>query len=353
MLELEFYQFQDDMKLKIRVSFLNSSLFYPSPSQIKKWDKVYLKYRKPSHDVVFWEKEHLQSLYYYATKGLKYNIEFMKPVPLANASSLAACILDRKYKVETQMHWKRKDTGQTYLKWKFMVGKTLEWGSVHIHVDYPEFPESSDTSVQLDEIPEFDKRKAYLFLKEHPKMMKRYEQVVPIRMNATKFFELYYKDLFNVAFFRRDVFSVHRQAAMLRANPVLQKAYKKYVVNGTITHSDFFRFAISRNRVDEGVDEQQLGDLKMDQLFEELKEEQKKHYQTSIGFRLINADTAFDLRLMEGERRKDGYGIQDNNLPYDIDIENPEKKLYQSGSNILRQINRRSDRLLNPSQCDL
>jgi len=348
MLELEFYQFQDGMEIKIRVSFLNSSLFYPTESQKRKWDQLYLKYRRPEN-VMFWEKEHLQSLYYYVTRGLKYDIELMKPVFLANASNFATCILDKKYKVDTQMHWKRKDTGQTYLKWKFMVGKTLEWGSVHIHADYPKFPESSNTSVQLDEIPEFDKQKAYQFLKEHPNMMTRFAQVVPMRMNATKFFELYYKDLFNIAYSRKDVLSVHRQAVMLRANPVLQKAYKEYVPS-VVSHSDFFRFAISRKRVDEGVDEQQLGDLKMDQLFEELKKKQKKHYQTSVDCRLTNTDVAFDLRQTQEERRQDGYGIRDNDLVYDIDIENPEKKLHQSGSNILRQINRRSDRLLNPSQ---
>ena len=341
MLELEFKQFQDGMEMKIRVSFLNTSLFYPTTSQIRKWDKINLRHAKPQSTFV-WEKKHLQSLLYWVTHGLKYTTSLVRPVYVADARALNWIF--RQYKDELQMHWKRKGVNETYLKWKFMVGKSPEWGSIHVHAFYPKFPESNEATMKLDTLPRFNKQKAFQFLKDHPKMMIRYKQVVPAQMDAVKFFELYYKKLFSIAYGKEDVLCVHRQAAMLRANPVLQKAYKNYVPS-VLSHSDFFRFAISRDRVDEGIDEQQLGDLKMDQLFEELKEEQKKHYQTSVDCRLTNADAAFDLRLMH--RRKDGYGIWDNNLPYDVDIENPNKNLYCSSMNIVQQINRRSDSLLN------
>ena len=220
-----------------------------------------------------------------------------------------------------------------------------------MHVDYPKFPESNDAPPEFVTLPDFDKQKAFQFLVDNPNMMIRYKQLVPKQMTATRFFEVYYKSLFNIAYAKEDVLSVHRKVAMLRAEPVVKKAYEEYVGNGTITHSDFFRFVISRNRVDEGVDEQQLGDLKMDQLFEELKEDQKKYYKTTVESRLTNAAAAFDLRPTHVEKHRFGFGIHENDqLPYDLDIENPEKTIHRSSLNILQQINRRSDRLLNPSQ---
>lgn len=342
MLELEFNQFlEDGMKVNFRVSFLNTSLFYPTTSQIRKWDKGKLRDAKP-HSTCVWEKKHLQSLLYWITHRLKYDTSLVRPVYVADARALNWIF--RQYKDELQMHWKRKGVDETYLKWKFMVGKSPEWGSIHVHASYPKFPESNEATMKLDTLPQFNKQKAFQFLKDHPNMMIRYKQLVPAQMDAVKFFELYYKDLFSIAYGKEDILCVHRQAAMLRKQPVLQDAYNKYVP-GVVSHTDFFRFAISRSRVDEGIDEQQLGNLKMDHLFESLKEEEKKHYQTSVAYRLSNADAAFDLRLMQ--RRKDGYGIWDNNLPYDVDIENPNKKVYCSSINILQQINRRSDRLLN------
>ena len=167
-------------------------------------------------------------------------------------------------------------------------------------------------------------------------------------MTALAFFQLYYKDLFSIAYSKDDILCLHK-VAMLQAKPVLKQAYETHVKTGLISHSDFFCFAISRDRVDRGIDEQQLGSAAMVQLFENLSKEETLQYKKGVLSRLRSADALFDLRETLMEKQKDGYGIMDMHMErnYDLDLELPEKVYVETSCNLIQQINVRSDRELN------
>ena len=341
MLQLEFKQTQDGILSIIRVSFLNSSLFHPTESQKKEWDKHYLSYRIPRCDFV-WEKKELQSLYYWATRGLKH--KDVEPFQVEDARALD-WILRRYNKTTLEMHFQHEDN--KLLKWKFMEGRT-GWGNLHLHVEYPTLA-SSDAPVELLKLlQEFDMQKALQFLTDKPNMMLRYKRVVPTKMTALAFFIKHYPALFQVRQGNKTVLSVHRQVAMLQAKPVLKQAYEEYVKTGIITHSDFFRFLISVDRVEEGIDEQQLGSAAMLQLFQNLNKKEKKQYKRGVMVRLCSADPLFDLRQTHLEEPKDGYGLHESKLVYNIDFDTPGKVLLEpSCKSIIEQMNRKSDRELN------
>ena len=344
MLQLEFDQKQDGIFSTIRVSFLNSSLFLPTESQKLQWDKFYLRYRIPkcvvSGNVVIWQKEDLQSLYYWATGGLKHMD--MEPFKVSHKESLKWIL--KHYRTTLQMHWDDKASGIKLLSWKFMKGK-VEWGNLHIQVEYPLL--SKPVTPDLSTLHPFDKRKALQFLIDNPKMNLRYKQVVPQKMTALAFFQLYYKDLFSIAYSKDDILCLHRQAAMLQAKPVLKQAYETHVKTGLISHSDFFCFAISRDRVDRGIDEQQLGSAAMVQLFKNLSKEETLQYKKGVVSRLRSADALFDLRETFMEKQKVGYGLHESKLVYNIDFDTPGKMLLGPSCNLIQQINVRSDRELN------
>ena len=340
MLQLEFKQTQDGIASKIRVSFLNSSLFHPTESQRKEWDKHYLRYRIPRCNVV-WQRKELQSLYYWATRGLKH--KDVEPFQVEDARALD-WILRRYNKTTLEMHFQHE--ANKLLKWKFMEGRP-GWGNLHLHVEYPTLA-SSDAPVELSKLlQEFDMQKALQFLTDKPNMMLRYKRVVPAKMTALAFFIKHYPALFQVRQGDKTVLSVHRQVAMLQAKPALKQAYEEYVKTAIITHSDFFRFVISVERVEEGIDEQQLGDESMLQLFQNLNKKEKMHYKRRVMVRLRSVDSLFDLRETDWEKRKDGYGIQEQRV-YEIDFDKPGKVLLgPSCKSIIEQMNRKSDRELN------
>ena len=122
-------------------------------------------------NVVIWQKEDLQSLYYWATGGLKHMD--MEPFKVSHKESLK-WILGH-YRTTLQMHWDDKASGIKLLSWKFMKGK-VEWGNLHIQVEYPLLSKPVTPDLSLDP---FDKRKALQFLIDNPKMNLRYKQVVP------------------------------------------------------------------------------------------------------------------------------------------------------------------------------
>jgi hypothetical protein len=340
MLQLEFKQTQDGISSIIRVSFLNSSLFLPTESQKKEWDKHYLKYRIPRCNFL-WQQKELQSLYYWATRGLKH-MKDVEPFQVKDARALD-WILRQYYKTTLGMHFQHKDN--KLLKWKFMEGRP-GWGNLHVHAEYPTLA-SSDAPVELSKLlQEFNMQRAFQFLRDKPNMMLLYKRVVPAKTTALTFFIKHYPALFQVRQGDKAVLSVHRQVAMLQAKPVLKQAYEEYVMPGSIAHSDFFRFAISRDRVEEGVDEQQLGTQEMMQLFQDLKKEETLQYKQRVVLRLRGVDSSFDLRHMEGYRN--GYGIRERQLVYETDFDKPGKVLLEpSCKSIIEQMNRKSDRELN------
>lgn len=342
MLQLEFKQTQDGIASKIRVSFLDSSLFLPTDSQKTEWDKHYLRYRIPRCNIV-WQQKELQSLYYWATRGLKH-MKDVEPFQVEDASALD-WILRQYNKTTLEMHVQHKDN--KLLKWKFMEGRP-GWGNLHLHVEYPTLA-SSDAPVELLKLlQEFDMQKAFQFLTDKPNMMLRYKRVVPAKMTALAFFIKHYPALFQVRQGDNTVLSVHRQVAMLQAKPVLKQAYEEYVKTGIITHSDFFRFVISRDRVEEGVDEQQLGTQEMMQLFKDLKREETLQYKQRVVVRLRGVDSSFDLRQTHVEGYRNGYGIRERQLVYETDFDKPGKVLLEpSCKSMIEQMNRKSDRELN------
>ena len=341
MLELEFKQVQDGMDVLVRMSFLNTSLFAPTERQKRDWDKYLLKYRLPKSNFV-WQKENLQSLVYWATCGLKYSTKTLKPIYVADARALDWIL--RRYKIDLQLLWKRAD-GNTYFKWQFLRGKSPEWGNLHLNASFA-LPESSAAPTNFQAKREFDKLKAFRFLKSNKGMMERFEELVPSKMNAEAFFQLYYQDLFDVAF-SSNILTPQRQTAMLQANSVWQKAYEQQVLQGSMTHTDFFRFAVSSNRVLEGIDEEHLGGPDIDELCISWQSQLRKSARSAMCKRLLKTDKAFDLRETESEGFGKGYGSHEQALLYDIDIECPKKKIVSASNKLLQQINNRSDKDLN------
>ena len=340
MLELEFKQVEDGMDILVRMSFLNTSLFAPTESQKRDWDKYYLKYRLPKSNFV-WQKQELQSLVYWATCGLKYSHKTMKPIHVSDARALDWIL--RRYKLDLQLVWTRQD-GNQYFKWKFLRGKSPEWGNLHLHASFAS-PDASAAPKDFQVKREFDKLKAFRFLKSNKTMMERFEDMVPSKMTAEAFFQLYYQDLFQVAY-SNNILTPQRQAAMLQAKPVWQKAYEQQVLQGTMTHSYFFRFAISSNRVLEGIDEEHLGGPVIDELCISWQSQLSEALRKDMHMRLLQTDKAFDLRQTENEGASKGFGSHEQSVLYDIDIECPEKKIV-SASKLLQQINSRSDKDLN------
>eukprot|EP00943_MAST-04B_sp_MAST-4B-sp1_P001888 g1888.t1 len=231
----------------------------------------------------------------------------------------------------------------------------------------------------------FDKQKAYLLLQNNPEMMSLYKQLVPplephefwdnqsrknqvaIGLQAGETLRVGKTSEGNIKTDRRgnkniDLNENHLRN-LLRTRPVVEAAYRKYVLEKKIIdHTDFFVTLALNDQYRQGeIDESQINTNGTNQqIFIDIEAEEKQLHLINRETRLVTADPLFDLRsthseLLRGQvGAKEGYGIIDRSLKRieNVDIESTEilptvdERTTKKTNYSVEQFNQQGDRIL-------